>query len=132
MTCVVVVSHGQLSKEIVNSAQMILGGKYENVFSICLEESGLCGFKKEASKIAESIKGSNLIILADIYGGSPLNECLSIFRNFNYIAVTGVNLAMLIEVLTSRESMTLEELAKLAVDNGIAAIKNISLNSTSV
>lgn len=127
MVSVVVASHGNLSREIVKSAQMILGKEYENIYYLCLDEEGIEKFKNEAHRIARAIKGDDLIILADIQGGSPFMTCLSVFRDFNFKALTGMNLPMVMEVLNAGDEADIARIADMAVQSGITTVKAIDL-----
>ena len=130
MVNLIIAGHGNLAKEMVNSAQMVLGQEYENVYPLCLQaETGIKRFEEEARSVEKVFNGRKLIILGDIHGGSPLNTCLSVFRNFDYRAITGINLAMLIEILSHRDIGDIDQLVELAVKNSISGIGVISIKS---
>ena len=66
-------------------------------------------------------KGAGVIILTDMFGGTPTNLALSLLGSHNVEVVTGVNLPMLLKVFTCREK-PLAELAKLAGEAGTKGI----------
>ena len=65
--------------------------------------------------------GNGVIILTDMFGGTPTNLALSLLQSRNIEVVTGVNLPMLLKVFMSRER-PLPELARLARDAGTSGI----------
>ena len=66
-------------------------------------------------------KGSGVIILTDMFGGTPTNLALSLLGNHKVEVVTGVNLPMLLKVCTSRGT-PLDELARQAGEAGTRGI----------
>jgi mannose/fructose-specific phosphotransferase system component IIA len=132
MVNVVMASHGSLSREMLNSAQMILGKEFDRVYCLCMGDVGVAKFEEEANLVVEKIKGKDLIILADIQGGSPLMTCMSVFRDFRFIAVTGMNLPMLIEILMLESERDISKIADMAVQIASASVKAIELNIDNV
>ena len=70
--------------------------------------------------------GAGVLILADMFGGTPSNLCLSFLEEGRIEVVTGVNLPMLVKVARSREDKSIHDLAELACEYGR---KNISVAS---
>ena len=56
-------------------------------------------FGTEAAALAESFRGEPVLIMADLFGGSPFMTLLSAFRDTEYVCLTGFNLAMVIQML---------------------------------
>lgn len=98
----IVMSHGKFCHEIMESAKMILGDikGYETV-SMLDEE----GFEITSKKLQESIdksSGNNILILVDLYGGTPFNIANILLQKKNNIRlIAGMNLAMIIEYFSS-------------------------------
>ncbi|SEO86503.1 PTS sugar transporter subunit IIA [Propionispora vibrioides] len=129
MVQVVLVSHGPLAEALVSSAKMILRCDMEGVHAVCLTDDGIETFEKRIKAIAEQIQKEEIILLADIKGGSPFNASLSVFRNCKFKVVTGMNLSVVIEALMNRECLSLNEIADTAMKNGKESIEKISLDS---
>ncbi|MCL2619029.1 MAG: hypothetical protein FWD98_08285 [Defluviitaleaceae bacterium] len=93
---------------------MILG-KRDNVHYVGMtEEMGVHGFTQALSKILESISGGEVVVLADILGGSPLNNTAACLNERGILEksmiFTGANLPSLIFVISSLDDYTMGEL----------------------
>lgn len=127
LTTVIMISHGYLSKELLESAQLI-AGEIENIAYLCLEEGDNPeDFKTELKDLYENIPTKKLV-LVDLFGGTPSNSYISILNQLSdkTNAVSGMNLPMLLEVITSRNNLDNGELAKVALEAGKESICNIN------
>jgi len=119
MVGVLLVSHGKIGQSFVEVAQQILGGT-EQVKAISigsdLTEDRIFHEIERARKDLE--QGEGVLILTDMFGGSPSNICFSFLEESRVEVLTGLNLAMLIKILSTRKGATLEELARLAKECG--------------
>lgn len=118
MVGIVIVSHLKLAEEIRRTAELIVG-KIEQSVALSLDP------KKEGESLREEIKkaisdvnsGDGVIILTDMFGGTPSNLALT-FLGENVEVVSGVNLPMLIKITTDREGKKLQDLASDAKEYG--------------
>jgi PTS system mannose-specific IIA component len=98
----VIVSHGQLGKEMIRSAEMIVG-KIVNITSVSIDVT--TDVKSSREQIKQAIQsvnsGSGVVIFTDMFGGTPSNISLSFLDETSVEVVTGVNLAMLLQFSTS-------------------------------
>ncbi|HLS52511.1 MAG TPA: PTS sugar transporter subunit IIA [Tissierellaceae bacterium] len=126
MIGVLLVSHGEFCKELLNSAEMIIG-KQKNVVSLSLKEGESIEnlFAKVDREIERLDNGKGVIILTDLFGGSPSNVAALKLGEKNIESLTGVNLPMLIEVLNSRETSSLKDLAKLGHKSAVDGVQNL-------
>lgn len=126
MVGVLIVTHGNLGRELINAAEMIKGPLDGVVFVSVDSVKGVEDLKKE---ITTSIKkldaGDGVMILTDLFGGTPSNISLSFLREGKVEVVTGVNLPMLLK-LDARNEKKLAEFAAFIRDYGR---KNIYLAS---
>ena len=126
MIGIVIVTHGKFSTELLKSAELIIG-KQEHIATLGLDH-GDCvhQLQESVSEIIEDLDdGDGVLVLTDLFGGSPTNVTAASMRYLQFQCITGVNLPMLLEVLCSRGSCTLDELVNLAYKAGIDGIKNI-------
>lgn len=101
----IVMSHGKLAYETIESAKMIVGDLLEAEVVSMLEEDGMSGTKEKLERILESYEKQNIVILTDLRGGTPCNVALSYLMQFpNLRIMSGLNLAMVIEYAVSTES----------------------------
>ena len=117
---ILIVSHSELSKGLVEATKMILGDA-EGIDHIILDESGIDVFSKKLDEKVKSITGNNesLLILADIFGGTPFNQSMIKSQLYeNVRVISGVNLQMVIESVMNR-SNDIDE----AVENIISSTK---------
>jgi mannose/fructose/sorbose-specific phosphotransferase system IIA component len=124
---IVVASHCDFAKAIIASAEMIAGAQ-ENVTAVCLSLDDNLESCREAiqAAIRQVDLGRGVLVLIDLFGGTPCNAAALSLRDYCCPVVAGVNLPMLIEVVTSRDSVaSVEELAALAVTAGRASILDV-------
>lgn len=120
MIGIVVVSHGHVAEELVKAAQAIVG-EFPGIAAVSIGWSDDVAVAREgiAAAIA-SVGGGEVLILTDMFGGTPTNVSLP-FLSPNVEIVTGVNLAMLIKLSSLREGDLLE-VARVIRDQGRGAI----------
>jgi PTS system mannose-specific IIA component len=127
MVGVVLVTHPHLGEEFVRSAEMICG-KMVRVLPVSIDT------RKEVEElrrgIAEAVKkvddGDGVLILTDMFGGTPSNMSLAFLQEGKVEVLSGLNLPMMIKLSNCREGRSLNELAKLVKEAGQ---KNINLAS---
>ncbi|MGH8629660.1 MAG: PTS sugar transporter subunit IIA [Burkholderiales bacterium] len=124
---IVIASHGSLARALLSSAAMIVGAQ-EGVTAVCLEaQDNLETFQAALSRaIDQADQGAGVVVLLDLFGGTPGNATLLCMRECEFPAVSGVNLPMLLEVLLSRRASSPESLAELALESGAKGIVDIT------
>lgn len=127
MVGVVVMTHGNLGRELIRAAELIKG-ELKGVIPISVDAAkGVEDLKKEiVSAIKKADTGSGVLILTDLFGGTPSNISLSFLKKNKVEVVTGVNLPMLMKVPDVREDHDLAEFAQFIKEYGE---KNIYLAS---
>jgi mannose PTS system EIIA component len=129
MAHIVIAAHGNLAQALADSARLICGDKPVNDVE-CLnmtEGKSVQQFCDEARAVLERHPDDDFLILTDMFGASPFNNCLLVFQNASYRLVTGVNLPLLIEVLTQNYGQGLEELWQGAIHSGKESIQGVYL-----
>ena len=119
MIGIVVVSHGKLSKELVAATEHVVGEQMR-FRSISIEAEDDIEARRE--QIRDTAKtcdtGKGVIILTDMFGGTPSNLAMSIMASGNIEVISGVNLPMLIKLAEVRDELSLAEAARVAADAG--------------
>ena len=115
MIGVVVVTHSGLAAELVRSAEMILG-PLAGVESVSVDRGMSVETAKE--KLSQAINrmgrdGDGVLIMTDLFGGTPTNISAEFLAEGSVEILTGVNLPMLIKCVTARSGETLPGLAAL-------------------
>lgn len=131
MINIVVATHGNLSESLLQCAYMIAGGsRLPGIYTICMSEGeNVEEYLTDAQAIIDKAPSKDFILLVDLMSASPCNFALSAFRNCNYRMLTGVNLAMLIEVIDNRDDMTLDELWEYGRSCAVESIQKIHLTN---
>ena len=119
MIGIVVVSHGKLSKELVSATEHVVGEQMR-FRSISIEAED--DIEARRDQIRETAKacdtGQGVIILTDMFGGTPSNLAMSVMSAGNIEVISGVNLPMLIKLAEVRHELPLAEAARIAADAG--------------
>lgn len=117
------ITHAHLGRELVNAAEFILG-KVEQVATVAVDANPEAERlrNKLAAAISQVEQGQGVLILTDMFGGSPNNISLAFLEEGKAEVVTGVNLPMLIKAATSRQDTSLAELAHTVCEAGRESI----------
>lgn len=127
---ILLISHGNLAQEFLNTSKMIMG-EQEGVMALGLKPDE--GNEEFGNKIYETCSKlyscDGILILTDLYGGTPCNTAIlsAISKYENIEMLAGVNLAMLLEALVSRNTPLNQAVISLkdAGTNGVYNIKEL-------
>jgi PTS system mannose-specific IIA component len=127
MIGVLITTHGNLGSELIKAAELIRGS-LKGIIHVSIDQTkGVEDLKKEISTAIKKLdQGRGVLILTDLFGGTPSNISLSFLKEGRVEVITGVNLPMLLKLPDIREGMILKEFAQVVKEYGI---KNISLAS---
>ena len=119
MIGIVVVSHGKLARELVAATEHVVG-EQDRVRSISIEvEDDIEARRDQIRETAKSCdNGKGVIILTDMFGGTPSNLAMSVMNTGNVEVLSGVNLPMLIKLAEVRGDLSLKDAAKVAAEAG--------------
>jgi PTS system mannose-specific IIA component len=115
----VVVTHGQLANELVSSAEMIVG-EMHHVTAVSIGwHDDVDVAREEIERAIQRVEaGNGVLLLTDMFGGTPTNIAASFLGSAPVEVVTGVNLPMVIKLATQEKDETLSELAGRVRDQG--------------
>ena len=107
MIGLVLVTHGRLADEFVTAMVHVVGAQ-EAVATIAIgpEDDMEARRADIATAIAEVDGGDGVIVLTDLFGGTPSNLAISLMRRGQVEVIAGMNLPMLIRLGSARKSMT--------------------------
>ena len=121
------VTHGQLAHELVAAAEMIVGEiSHIQAVSIGWHDDVNDTRREIERRIAEVEHGTGVLILTDMFGGTPSNIAFSFHEPGKVDVVTGVNLPMIIKIATQKDGETLDSLARGVRDQGRSSISMAS------
>jgi len=113
MIGIVVVTHSQLGEALIEAAEFIVGSRPEGVVSVSIDLNQ--NVDKLREKVVAGIKKAGreegILILTDMFGGTPSNISYSFLEEGRVEVLSGVNLPILVQALNSRAKMGLSELA---------------------
>ena len=124
----VIVSHGQVANELVAAAEAVVGD-LTHITAVSIGWHDDVEMANEAIKraIAQVSDGKGVLLLMDMFGGTPTNIAAMFLKENEVEIVTGVNLPMVIKLASVNKEMTLHELAKEVEDQGKEAITRASV-----
>lgn len=124
MIGVIVASHGGLCGELLKTAEMILGPTVQTGVAPLAAGVSLQDFAAQLRQTVAAVQQEGgVLLLVDLAGGTPCNVAAVLAAQSEEIkVVTGVNLPMLLEVLSRREGLSLEELTERAVAAGLGGV----------
>ncbi len=126
MVKIVLVTHGQLAKEMLETAALIIGKPADDGFATFAVTTA-ASVEKEAAKLKAVLETctEGAVILADIFGGSATNISLTASKDLtNCHVITGLNLSMLLTAINSRKKLNAKELAEKIESDGKRAVIN--------
>ena len=125
MIGVVVVTHGQLAVELVNAAETIVGD-LPNFFAVSIGwHEDVNDAREDIAQAIERVRvgdSGGVLLLTDMFGGTPSNLGMTFLEKDRVEVITGVNLPMLIKLAGLRTSSDLLAVAKEMRDHGRNAI----------
>jgi len=125
---IVIVSHGDMAKGMLDAARMIVG-EQQGIVTVTLGEmdavEGL--MERVAAAIDKVDTGAGVLVLVDLFGASPFNASARLaMQRDNIEVLTGMSLPMLVEIAVQREEESLEQLAEIAREAGTSGIRTLS------
>jgi PTS system mannose-specific IIA component len=128
MTGILIVTHANLGAALIDTLEFILGTKQEKLETIAID------IKQDPeilrNKIKQGIKDvyceNGVIILTDMFGGTPSNLAYAFLEEGKVEVISGVNLPILLKAVTTRKKMEIKALTAALIEHGK---KSISLAS---
>ena len=123
MIGVVVVTHGQLANELVNAAEMIVGDLPQFTAVSIGWHDDVNDAREDIAQAIDRVRADGgVLVLTDMFGGTPSNLGMTFLETDRVEVITGVNLPMLIKLASLRESSNLLAVAKEMREHGRNAI----------
>ncbi len=123
MIGLLIVTHSDLGREFLNAAEFIVGRlDAADAVSITQTADSEQIRKMIEEKVSALDTGEGVLILTDMFGGTPSNISLSFLKEEMVEVLTGVNLPMVIAIAQNRPDMDLSKLAEMAQEAGKTSI----------
>ncbi|RLC02656.1 MAG: PTS fructose transporter subunit IIA [Deltaproteobacteria bacterium] len=124
MTGILLVTHANLGSTLIETVEFILGKSQDNLSFVSIniqEDPG--SLRKKIKKGISTVKTDNgVIILTDMFGGTPSNLSYSFLEEGQVEVISGVNLPILLKAVTARTKMDMETLTLSLVEHGKRSI----------
>ena len=119
MIGLVLVTHGRLASEFVNAMEHVVGPQ-DAIAAICIGPDDDMEARREdiATAVARVDQGQGVVILTDLFGGTPSNLAISLMASDRVEVIAGVNLPMLIRLDGARKTMQVKAAAAAAREAG--------------
>lgn len=119
MIGLVLVTHGNLAREFVVAMEHVVGAQ-ERIAAICIGPDDDMEERRAeiASAVEEVDDGAGVIILTDLFGGTPSNLSISLMQPDRIEVIAGMNLPMLIRLAGARQSMNVSDAVAAAREAG--------------
>ena len=119
MIGLILVTHGRLAEEFLVALEHVVGPQ-KNIATVCIgPRDDMEGRRKEiATAIKQVDDGKGVIILTDLFGGTPSNLSISLLDAGSVEVIAGVNLPMLIRLDSARKNMDVREAVAAAREAG--------------
>ena len=119
----VIVSHGQVANELLAAAEAVVGD-LRNITAVSIGwHDDVEMAKAEIERAIKNVSsGAGVLLLTDMFGGTPTDISAMFLKENEVEIVTGVNLPMVIKVATVNSEIALSELAREVEETGRSAI----------
>jgi PTS system mannose-specific IIA component len=119
----VIVSHGQVANELLSAAETVVG-ELGNIAAVSIGwHDDVETAKQEIERAIKQVsQGRGVLLLTDMFGGTPTNISAMFIKDEEVELVTGVNLPMVLKLATTNGDATLSEVAKAVEEQGKQSI----------
>lgn len=110
MIGIVIVAHDAIAEAMLSAAQKIVPD-FKNVCALGIDSNAPVDSNRQriADAIASVDKGKGILLLTDLFGGTPTNICLSFLSPSKYEVISGINLPMLIKLANGLQNQPFDE-----------------------
>ena len=119
MSGMVLVTHGRLAEEFIAALEHVVG-EQQQVRAVCIGPDDDMEQRRQdiLNSVADVDDGSGVVVLTDMFGGTPSNLAISIMDKAKVEVIAGVNLPMLIKLASVRKTEPLDKSVIAARDAG--------------
>ena len=128
MTGILLVTHANLGHTLIETLTFILGKEPENIMAVSIDiKEDADSLRKNIKQAIAKVRSENgVLILTDMFGGTPSNLSYSFLEEGQIEVISGVNLPILLKAVNARNKMDMKTLTSAIVEHGK---KSISLAS---
>lgn len=119
MIGLVLVTHGRLALEFIDALELIVGPQ-SNIAAVCIgPDDDMEARRKEIIKSVKKVdEGQGVVLLTDMFGGTPSNLSISVMEQGHIEVIAGLNLPLLIKLASLRDKAPLNKAVAEAQEAG--------------
>ena len=119
MIGMVVVTHGRLAEEFISAMEHVVGPQ-TGLLAVSIGPDDDMEQRRQdiQDAVTQVEEGNGVILLTDMFGGTPSNLAISIMDTMNVEVIAGINLPMLIKLASVRSTLSMEEAISAAQESG--------------
>lgn len=127
MVGILIATHSLLSEALIESSRMIMGEQIEKCETMALTlGEDLEDFEEKFCRRLDALdEGDGVLVMVDLFAGTPANTAMRSMRERNFECISGVNLAMVLEALASRNYQSLKEVKEAALEAARQSIVDV-------
>ncbi|MCP4024456.1 MAG: PTS fructose transporter subunit IIA [Desulfobacteraceae bacterium] len=124
MTGLLLVTHAHLGETLIETVEFILGKRPDNLSSVSIDiKENPDALRKKIKQGITKVKSENgVLILTDMFGGTPSNLSYSFLDEGKVEVISGVNLPIVLKAVNFRKKVDMEKLTASLVDHGKKSI----------
>jgi PTS system mannose-specific IIA component len=122
MVGLLIVAHAGLARELLAAAEMIVGPIEKSEAVGIASDDTVERIRECVQRAIDKVAGAGVIIMTDMFGGTPSNMSISFLKEDEVEVLTGVNLPMVIKFASERERFCFAELASVLKKSGQESI----------
>jgi PTS system mannose-specific IIA component len=116
---VVIITHSKIGEELIRATEAIVKEKLRIVSVSVLQSEKTDHYRKLIDEaIGRVDQGAGVLLLSDMFGGTPSNLCFPFLKKGKIELVTGVNLPMLLKLATLSEELNISEVVQFIIEYG--------------
>jgi PTS system mannose-specific IIA component len=119
MIGIVIVTHGRLAQELLSATEHVIGPQ-THIATICIGPND--DIEQRRNEITQAINqvdlGSGVVVVTDMFGGTPCNLALTHLKKGQVEVLAGANLPSLVKLVSVRTKLGLDAAVKEAIDSG--------------
>lgn len=117
MLKIILITHGTFSQGLLNSVEMILGKQEKLLSYSVVENCNTDDLKTELVSEIENAKATedDVLFLSDVFFGTPFNIVTALMEDYKFHHITGVNLPLLIEIVSNKDADDITAMLKEAL-----------------
>lgn len=125
---IIVVSHGDFARGILNSVQMLAGKQADVVaFGLYPHEDREILQEKVRAELEHAAPGEEVLVLSDLFHGTPFNVCVNLRKDYDFEHITGINLPLFIEIIMDRMAgKSAREICEEVVPHAADTVKDVN------